>query len=205
MFGFQRYNSSKGCWTELDAVFTKVDIFNQSLWAAGTFPLHFQTVCGGEEKGKEGKYSVFVSRLSMHLFRQCCQLLRLIKAWLMNRAVEVDKKIEEEKRNGGNTFRGFFNGKPLHTYMVMVCFCLNSSWLRPVSWQDEKKNAQLYHWASPKVLLICSERIKEKSELGAKLFNQKMWMKELLLRRVLFGMFFKRSDQSRLFGMSKAY
>ena len=63
-----------------------------------SFSLHYHAECGAEVEGKEGKYSVFMSRLSMHLLGSAGSCFCLIKGWLMNGATEGDRKIETERK-----------------------------------------------------------------------------------------------------------
>lgn len=63
-----------------------------------SFSFHYHAQCHAEVEGKEGKYSVFVSGLSMHLLGRAGSCFCLIKAWLMNRGAEEDREIGGEKR-----------------------------------------------------------------------------------------------------------
>ncbi len=63
-----------------------------------SFSLHYHAEYSAEVEGKEGKYSVFMSRLSMHLLGSAGSCFCLIKGWLMNGATEGDRKIETERK-----------------------------------------------------------------------------------------------------------
>lgn len=62
-----------------------------------SFSLHYHAECDAEVEGKEGKYTVFMSRLSMQLLGSAGSYFCLIKGWLMNEATEVKRKIETGK------------------------------------------------------------------------------------------------------------
>lgn len=68
-----------------------------------SFSLHYHAEWSAGVEGKEGKYSVFMSRLSMQLLGSAGSSFCLIKGWLMSRATKVDGRIGRKKET--ETFR----------------------------------------------------------------------------------------------------
>lgn len=66
-----------------------------------SFSLHYHAECGAEVEGKEGKYSVFMSRLSMHLLGSAGSCFCLIKGLINERRKggRWEDRDREKKRN----------------------------------------------------------------------------------------------------------
>lgn len=141
--------------------------------------LHYHAECRAEVQGKEGKYSVFMSRLSLHLLGSAGSCFCLIKGWLMNGATEGDGKIETKRKE-----RGTLESLNLPAYTWICATSLSAFvWIR--TWFCHLfclTGAGAARHCIIQPHLFFSERHQKNLELWGGLFNQwNMWMEELLL------------------------
>lgn len=105
--------------------------------------LHYHAECRAEVQGKEGKYSVFMSRLSLHLLGSAGSCFCLIKGWLMNGATEGDGKIQEKRQREKKEEHSRV-WTSLHTHGYVRRPCLPLSELEPdfaicFVWQEREQ------------------------------------------------------------------
>lgn len=141
--------------------------------------LHYHAECRAEVQGKEGKYSVFMSRLSLHLLGSAGSCFCLIKGWLMNGATEGDGKIETKRKE-----RGTLESLNLPAYTWICATSLSAFvWIR--TWFCHLfclTGAGAARHCIIQPHLFFSEKHQKNLELWGGLFNQwNMWMEELLL------------------------
>ena len=144
-----------------------------------SFPFHYHVECRAEVEGKEGKYSVFMSRLSMHLLGtagSCFCLINVLINERGNRGRWKDRDAEKRK--------GTLESLNLPAYTWICATSLSAFvWIR--TWFCHLlclTGARAPRHCIIQPHLFFSEKHQKNLELWGGLFNQRnMWMEELLL------------------------
>lgn len=101
-------------------IYNAGSVFTQHKSFSPTITMHNATP---RQRGKEGKYFVLVSGLSMHLLGRAGSRFCLIKAWLMKSAAAGDGEIEGEEER--EALQSSDPCTHVDTCKIPACLCLN--------------------------------------------------------------------------------
>lgn len=146
-----------------------------------SFSLYCYAECFAEVEGKEGNYSVFMSRLFMQLLGNAGSCFCLIKGWLMKRAAEVDREKERETLQSNCHHCFTASSTHVHVGVLFLSSEFPHQFIFFLLFLDRMRNSStLHHSHTWGLYFFPFSGIKGTRSFEKGIFNQE-WMEEVSL------------------------